>query len=160
MQHLCDKAEGLPRLPARLLGNMPEISPSLSAIREGGYAMKRSFSGFLFFVFVSVVAVHLLATPSFAFRCGDSLVGVGDSKAKVLLECGPPTLKETTSVKSNVKTTAPGKRSKNAKKVDQWYYNCGDNDFVYVLTFEGGVLVKESTSGRGKGPSHCLGKKY
>jgi hypothetical protein len=122
--------------------------------------MKQSFSGFLFFVFASVVAVSLFATPSFAFRCGDGLVAVGDSKAKVLLECGPPTLKETTSVKSKVNTTASGKRSKNTKKVDQWYYNCGDNDFVYVLTFEGGVLVKESTSGRGKGRSSCLGKKY
>ena len=121
--------------------------------------MKQSFSGFLFFVFVSVFAVHLSATPSFAFRCGDGLVGVGDSRAKVLMECGPPTMKETTAYKSKRNhPSGPGTRTETVKRVEKWYYNCGDNDFIYVLTFEGGTMIEEDTSGRGKGKSNCLGR--
>lgn len=44
------------------------------------------------------------------------------------------------------------------KRIEKWYYNCGDNDFLYVLTFEGGVLKKEETGGYGQGKSDCRGK--
>ncbi len=44
------------------------------------------------------------------------------------------------------------------KRIEKWYYNCGDNDFIYVLSFEGGVLKKEETEGYGKGKSDCKGK--
>lgn len=39
-----------------------------------------------------------------------------------------------------------------------WYYNCGDNDYIYALTFEDGILTKETTEGSGVGNSYCLGK--
>lgn len=38
---------------------------------------------------------------------------------------------------------------------DKLYYNCGDNDFIYVLTFEKDILIKEGDVGRGNGPSKC-----
>ncbi|OPY92168.1 MAG: hypothetical protein A4E73_01402 [Syntrophaceae bacterium PtaU1.Bin231] len=121
--------------------------------------MKTRFAGFLFVVFATLLFAALSAAPSFAFRCGDGLVGVGDSKAKVLLECGPPTLKETTAYRSKRShPTGPGTRTETIKSVEQWYYNCGDNDFIYVLTFEGGTMIEEDTSGRGKGKSDCLGR--
>lgn len=44
------------------------------------------------------------------------------------------------------------------KRVEKWYYNCGDNDFIYILVFEGGVLKKEETGGYGRGKSDCQGK--
>ncbi|MCK7512258.1 MAG: DUF2845 domain-containing protein [Desulfobacterales bacterium] len=50
------------------------------------------------------------------------------------------------------------KSKKCANKLDIWYYNCGDNDYIYALTFENGILKKESTEGKGKGKSDCLGK--
>jgi hypothetical protein len=31
------------------------------------------------------------------------------------------------------------------KSTEKWYYNCGENDFIYVLTFEGTILKKEET---------------
>ncbi len=116
------------------------------------------FAGFLFVVFATVVCIGLFATPACAFRCGDGLVGVGDSKAKVLMECGPPTMKESSTCKSKRKPNGPGTRTETVKRVEQWYYNCGDNDFIYVLTFEGGIMIEEDTSGRGKGKSNCLGR--
>ena len=40
--------------------------------------------------------VFLLSSPppGHAFRCGSGMVSVGDSKGKVLIECGKPTFKE------------------------------------------------------------------
>jgi hypothetical protein len=117
-----------------------------------------------------------------AFRCGDGFVSVGDSKTKVLLECGNPTSKEKVGVKKDVgEKTTDNKRIKHKKKdkeyskesratirgeyqkvsrktVEKWYYNCGDNDFIYVLTFEGGKLKREDTEGYGKGKSDCKGR--
>lgn len=95
-----------------------------------------------------------------AFRCGNDLVGEGDTKAKVLLTCGEPTYKEK-GAKSTVKNAIGihDPRGKKKNKVEKWYYNCGDNDFIYALQFENGILTKEDTEGRGKGTSDCLGKK-
>jgi hypothetical protein len=107
-----------------------------------------------------------------AFRCGDGFVGIGDSKTKVLLECGKPTSKEKVKVKkgrhyrtvekekdegSDTKRTYLAKEKK--KPVEKWYYNCGENDFIYVLTFEGGTLKSEETGSYGKGKSDCKGRR-
>jgi len=108
---------------------------------------------------------------SYAFRCGDGFVSVGDSKAKVLLECGKPTLKEKIKVKkgghyrtgekgkdgnSDIKHTYLAKEKR--KPVEKWYYNCGVDDFIYILTFEGGILKSEETGGYRKGKSDCQGR--
>ncbi len=108
----------------------------------------------------------------FAFRCGDGFVSVGDSKAKVLSECGKPTSKEKEKVKKGRHYgTVEGKKDKNSdnksaylakekkKPVEKWYFNCGENDFIYVLTFEGGTLKSEETKGYGKGKSDCEGRR-
>ncbi len=107
-----------------------------------------------------------------AFRCGDGLVSIGDSKAKVLSECGKPTLKEKVKVKkgrhyrtvekdkdesNDAKRTYLSKEKK--KPVEKWYYNCGENDFIYILTFEGGTLKSEETGSYGKGKSNCNGRR-
>ncbi len=107
----------------------------------------------------------------FAFRCGSGYVSVGDSKTKVLLECGKPTSKEKVRIKKGrhyrVEVTekeenrnkTKGVYLKEKKKpVEKWYYNCGENDFVYVLIFEGGVLKNEEVGGYGKGKSDCKGR--
>jgi len=124
-----------------------------------------------------------------AFRCGEGYVSVGDSKTKVTLECGKPTSKEKVGHKKEVgeQTVKESKEEKKAKRmkkdkdkkeskesraalrgeyegtskkpIEKWYYNCGDNDFIYVLTFEGGKLKKEETEGYGKGKSDCKGRK-
>ncbi len=138
---------------------------------------------------VGVAAILSLAVPgdSVAFRCGGDLVNVGDKSGKVLIKCGPPTSKEVvgkktkgkaihttgekvkertkkqTNVKTNVKTkgktVAQGAYKESSGKVERWFYNCGEHDFIYVLTFSGGVLEKEETEGYGRGTSDCEGRK-
>lgn len=102
------------------------------------------------------------ASTGYAFRCGSNIVGVGDAKAKVLLECGPPTYKEQVGVKEESYGGESGRKrgskTKKSKKVEQWTYNCGESDFIYILTFEGGKLIKEETAGRGRGRSDCGGR--
>jgi len=104
-----------------------------------------------------------------AFRCGSGLVKVGDTTGKVLIECGPPTYKEGAGTKARAKSVkterTTGKTTERkvvsrgaARKVERWFYNCGEHDFLYILTFAGGVLEKEETQGYGKGKSDCLGK--
>jgi hypothetical protein len=107
-----------------------------------------------------------------AFRCGDGFVSVGDSKAKVLLECGKPTSKEKASAKKGKHSRVTEKEKKKSgdskrvylakekkKSMEKWYYNCGENDFISILTFEGGILKSEESGGYGKGKSDCKGRR-
>lgn len=126
----------------------------------------------VFFACVFLLTIFLLSPGGgFGFRCGDELVSIGDSKAKVKIKCGPPTHMETASTRSKnkVTTTETGTRQKGktkvgvskskSEKVEKWHYNCGDNDFIYVLTFTGGTISAEDTEGYGRGKSDCGGRK-
>ncbi len=117
---------------------------------------------------VSISALCLLitllpASESFAFRCGSGLVTSGDTKTQVLVTCGKPTFKESSCADRHTSTSVDkdGKVRKSRKcdrKVEVWHYNCGDLDYIYALTFEDNKLTNETTEGRGKGKSDCLGK--
>ncbi len=119
----------------------------------------KSILQFLFVLALFTAGVNLLSCADvWAFRCGDGIVGIGDTKSRVLIECGKPTYKEKTGSRDvYYNDQGEKKRKKRSKAMDQWTYNCGDGDFVYVLSFEGGKLSKEETNGRGKGKSHCQG---
>jgi hypothetical protein len=121
---------------------------------------------------LGVTALLTLTVPGDvqAFRCGSGLVAEGDRTGKVLIECGPPTYKEGAGSKTKEKSQAdhakktrkpsePGSHRETSGKVERWFYNCGEHDFVYILTFEGGVLAKEETKGYGKGRSDCQGRR-
>ena len=69
------------------------------------------------------------------------------------MTCGKPTSKE-----KRCKENWTNKKTKCDKKVEVWYYNCGDNDFIYALIFENNALIGENTEGRAKGNSDCQGK--
>jgi hypothetical protein len=120
-----------------------------------------SLSAVLFFLSVCI--------DGYAFRCGGGFVNIGDSKAKVLMECGKPTSKEKSGTKKKGRRYKSKEKDENrsgdyvvlkerSKPVEKWYYNCGDNDFIYVLIFEGGILKSENTEGYGKGKSDCKGR--
>lgn len=112
-----------------------------------------------FFIFI----LCFLAVDGFAFRCGNGLVSSGDTKMQVIITCGKPTSKEKScdDRQTSTRTDRDGMKKKSTKcsqKADIWYYNCGDNDYIYALIFENGILKRESTEGKGKGKSDCLGK--
>lgn len=109
------------------------------------------------------IILCFFAVDCFAFRCGSGLVSFGDTKTRVLVTCGKPISKESSCTNSQVSTTTnkKGKIKKTKKcgiKGEVWHYNCGDEDFIYALTFENGKLTNETTEGRGKGKSYCRGK--
>ena len=101
----------------------------------------------------SIFFLSFTPKQALAFRCGTNLVSTGDTKNQVLMTCGKPSSKE----KKCVENWAD-KKKKCDKKVEVWYYNCGDGDFIYALSFENNTLLSETTEGRGKGKSECRGK--
>lgn len=114
-------------------------------------------------IVVGLIVLFFFSTNALAFRCGTGLVTSGDTRIQVSTTCGKPTSKETACEgrKGAARTDKDGKIIKSKKcsnKVEIWYYNCGDNDYIYALTFENGILKKESTEGTGKGKSDCRGK--
>ncbi|MDD3249547.1 MAG: DUF2845 domain-containing protein [Smithella sp.] len=100
-------------------------------------------------ILMVVILLGASAVTAAAFRCGPHLVTTGDRKVKVLGACGLPTTKE---------IICPRKSGSCPAALEIWYYNCGDNDYIYALTFENGILKKEDTEGKGNGKSYCLGR--
>jgi hypothetical protein len=92
------------------------------------------------------------SADGFAFRCGEGkgIVGQGDTKGKVLIECGSPDNKIVVSTQAY---SAVDGRS--TPSIEKWYYNCGDNSFIYELEFVSDVLNSIGTTGRGSGPNRC-----
>jgi hypothetical protein len=107
---------------------------------------------------VFIILIFFTSVDSWAFRCGSGLVGSGNTKTQVLVTCGKPTSKEKSCENQRGYTNTAKKTKKCGNKVERWYYNCGDMDFIYVLTFENNILKNETTEGRGKGKSDCRGK--
>jgi hypothetical protein len=83
-----------------------------------------------------------------AFRCGRELVSTGDSVVTLSARCGRPSRKE----------YAVEQYSNRWESVEKWFYNCGDNDFVYMLTIIRSKIVSDESIGRGVGKSECQGK--
>lgn len=83
--------------------------------------------------------VLLIATTSYAMRCGSGLVQVGDTKIQVMESCGEPIHIEFVgtmfrwieydSVTQNVKVI-----------VERWHYDVGGG-VIHVLTFGGPDLI-------------------
>jgi len=111
------------------------------------------------FMMTTFCIVLLKSQDCAAFRCGKGLVSTGDAKVKVLTECGKPTYKETGRKKAGTKIAGGTANRHDSGNVEKWYYNCGDNDFIYVLEFENNILQREDTVDRGKGKSDCMGIK-
>jgi hypothetical protein len=94
------------------------------------------------------IPVLIYATVLFAqdsFRCGAHIVVPGDSTAKVIFNCGGPSYKELIST------------GEEGPKVENWYYNCGSDGFIYALRFVDGVLQTIQLNGSGSGQSDCVG---
>ncbi len=114
-------------------------------------------------IFISCVMIFFFCSDALAFRCGNGLVTSGDTKMQVLVTCGKPTSKEKVceDPQTTIRTDIKGRKIKSKRcsnKVEVWHYNSGENDFIYALTFDDGILKKETTEGQGKGKSDCLGK--
>ena len=84
-----------------------------------------------------------------ALRCGSDLVEMGDFKADVLMKCGEPFLKDTVYVDDGEKAGNVDRHG-HCLAIDQWTYNPGSGQFLTVLDFRAGKLVRIRYGGRVK----------
>jgi hypothetical protein len=76
-------------------------------------------------VLVMGLLVGVVPERAFAFRCGTSIVSVGDSVADLFKNCGPPTFKQTP-------------RQTGA---ETWWYNQGAARFITKVVIFGGKIT-------------------
>jgi hypothetical protein len=88
-------------------------------------------------------AWHTEISPN-TLRCGNRLVIVGETKVDVLAKCGQPLFSEIVG-EDHIRTPYGDQ----IRTVEEWTYNFGATDFLYVLTFKGGRLVKIQQGERG-----------
>jgi hypothetical protein len=155
-----------------IITQVQEQPSKLTQLNNKKSNMNKIASSFGICISIFVLLMHM---DSFAFRCGNQLVGMGEVKYRVIQLCGEPDYKEV--VKSETRdsstTTYAGSRSQRYRPhrhsrsyndggyneetvvIENWTYDCGSNDFIYVLTFEGDRLIKEDTKGRGSQSGDC-----
>ncbi len=100
---------------------------------------------FLAFLFIMALTSHANAD---CIRCTESssLACTGDSTFSVITKCGQPDHTESSQIKISLDTW---------ERVDTYYYDCGEGQFIRVLTFRAGKLISIETEGRGSGPTRC-----
>ncbi|MGP8154625.1 MAG: DUF2845 domain-containing protein [Smithella sp.] len=100
---------------------------------------------FSLFVFLVICSLLISVTNSHAFRCGNDIVSRYDTAASAQAKCGNP--------------FQYGSGTENIKGVNQyvrkWFYNCGENDFIYSISIYNGIIVKIDTVDRGTGEGQC-----
>jgi hypothetical protein len=91
-------------------------------------------------VVFGLVLIFMLSIPaaSFALRCGNNLISIGDLKPQVLLNCGEPKSKE---VIGYVDRMDNGTRIR-VMKIEEWVIAIDTYGTItyYSLVFEGNVL--------------------
>lgn len=101
--------------------------------------------GFLFGIFLLAPSCKAVDYMN-SLRCANSqLVMLGDSKLDVVSKCGDPAMKESVGKQYGLSGGVYESRVQ-----EEWTYNFGPNDFLYVLTFEGGFLKTIGRGGRGR----------
>jgi len=117
------------------------------------------------FVFMLLVIATLITADGYAFRCNGDIISQGDSTSSVYSKCGKPRWQETVQMTKggtfggqvDHRGSFGGQYSEIIETVEKWYYNCGQFDFVYVLTTKAGQVIKIDTERRGTGKSQCEG---
>jgi hypothetical protein len=88
------------------------------------------------------------AGKSSAFYCGNNLVSEGDTTAEVILKCGQPYWKEEHTEKI-IEGVGEGREFRETAVIEEWTYNFGPQDWLYLLKFRNGNLVTIETRGYG-----------
>lgn len=79
---------------------------------------------------------------------GGKLLAVGDTAAEVLIKCGEPALTEQWLDESGERA-AGGRAWKTLDTVEEWTYNFGPHDPIYILRLRNGRLTRIETGGYG-----------
>lgn len=95
------------------------------------------------------LVILLLATSVFALRCGNELIAIGDTPAKVLQACGQPLSKSKTQLQNMSPQRGISAKKRKTNTILIWTYNFGSTDFLYTLSFQHGRLTHIETNGYG-----------
>jgi len=127
----------------------------------------------LAFVMTMVLAYATAVLGAGGFKCGARIVRIGDTSLEVLNTCGEPSFREYVGTESggfysrerrewdseSDRSLTRGRYGEFSVDVERWYYDCGRNKFIRILTFKGGIL-RGIRMGRdyGVGASDCIGR--
>ena len=124
----------------------------------GGLRMKKKIWPYVV-GFMTILLCQSYPTNSWAlssFRCGDQIVSEGDTKSIVRFKCGPPSDAEERSYTSSRRNDRYSSRGETYIYNENWYYNCGEGDWIYQLIFDGDRLFEIKSVERGFGNSKCM----
>lgn len=103
----------------------------------------------------SFLLFYAASADAGCIRCGiDKLACEGDSKFSVISQCGEPTYSE------DIGTDTYGAARRGnvdiaERKIEKLYYDCGNSDFVKILTIRNGKIASITDGERGTGPNRC-----
>ena len=104
----------------------------------------------------SALLLALASQPAWAFRCGTYLIDVGLQKAEVMNRCGPPASQDTKTERRIVRQRVGTPQNpviydrEIQVTTDEWVYNFGPTQFMQLLVFEDGRVVKIRDLGYGR----------
>ncbi|MBW2407372.1 MAG: DUF2845 domain-containing protein [Deltaproteobacteria bacterium] len=113
-------------------------------------------------IIFSLVFGYSTQVSAIGLRCGNRLITVGDTKLKVISECGIPDYKEEwieERIMKDFNSSAYYKKDyewgrepflvKTLVKMEEWYYNFGPTRLIHYLRFRNGKLIKITIGERG-----------
>lgn len=99
------------------------------------------------------LCLAVFAAPAWALRCGNDVVGVGDTTFELLEACGEPTLVERFDDRLPYRTfdTLTGEYYTDwiAQPYDVWTYNFGPRRFVQRIIIKEGKIYRIESRGYG-----------
>jgi hypothetical protein len=109
----------------------------------------------LLVLFVSALASGTALADS--FRCNNIIFYDGNSRADVLLKCGEPDFEDVIMESTSVEIRPEEVISSKKEYVVEWYYNCGENQFIKVVKFKAGkiISIRNGKRGLGENPRNC-----
>lgn len=95
------------------------------------------------FMILFAASVLAYAAPAFgdSFRCNNVVFLDGDSRADLLVKCGEPNYEDVIEEKTEGESASDQRFLLKRKYVVEWYYNCGENQFIKIVTIEGGKII-------------------
>jgi hypothetical protein len=98
---------------------------------------------FVLLIVFSVVYPAIGDDSLTSLRCKSGLIAIGTNKLEVVSKCGEPNSKGT------VERRAQGGTRAEYVQIEEWTYNFGRSDFIYVMEIEGASLTAIRRGGRG-----------
>jgi uncharacterized protein DUF2845 len=99
--------------------------------------------GLAVLLFFSTTVAGLAATEMDSCVCRNGIVSRGETQAEVLVKCGPPDFR------SQREEIVAERKGRNIATIDEWTFNFGPNEFMYLIRFVNGRVAVIQSLERG-----------